>query len=390
MINRLLFIVILSLPSFNFIEGQVRVRVFAERESRSAILTITEGEYDLITYGEDPLPLKRNDMIAFSIFNGRIALKPGKYSGFTCDSLMLKDRTGRSKFALRIVDGGSGIRNYSGALDCFYDLGLIVFINTCETEEYIAGVVRAEGGPGRNAEYCKAQAVIARSYLHRNILRHTLDNYNVCDNIHCQVFFGITEDALIRKAALDTKGLVALDRSNGSVIVPAFHSNCGGVTSNASDVWLSDLPYLKKVSDPHCVRSRNATWRKSMPLSKWTSYLKDSGLQAEIKDPAMLNFSQITRHADYRIGSFSIPFRQIRSDLDLRSAFFSVVVEGENIVLKGRGYGHGVGLCQEGAMAMAAKGFTFRQIIDFYYTGVVIADISDAVPLVDIFAADNP
>ena len=127
-----------------------------------------------------------------------------------------------------------------------------------------------------------------------------------------------------------------------------------------------------------------------MPLSKWTSYLKDSGLQAEIKDPAMLNFSQITRHADYRIGSFSIPFRQIRSDLDLRSAFFSVVVEGENIVLKGRGYGHGVGLCQEGAMAMAAKGFTFRQIIDFYYTGVVIADISDAVPLVDIFAADNP
>ncbi len=66
--------------------------------------------------------------------------------------------------------------------------------------------------------------------------------------------------------------------------------------------------------------------------------------------------------------------RTIRTDLNLRSAFFSVVPEGDTIKLKGRGYGHGVGLCQEGAMAMAAKGSDYKQIIDFYYVGVIISE----------------
>jgi stage II sporulation protein D len=69
----------------------------------------------------------------------------------------------------------------------------------------------------------------------------------------------------------------------------------------------------------------------------------------------------------------------MRSDLDLRSTFFSVYAKGDSIILKGKGYGHGVGLCQEGAMEMAAKGFNYKQIIDFYYFGVFISDINNAV-----------
>jgi stage II sporulation protein D len=70
---------------------------------------------------------------------------------------------------------------------------------------------------------------------------------------------------------------------------------------------------------------------------------------------------------------------QVRSDLNLRSTFFSLTVEGDSVILKGRGYGHGVGLCQEGAMVMAAKGFDFKKIINFYYTGVIITDIKNAI-----------
>ena len=92
----------------------------------------------------------------------------------------------------------------------------------------------------------------------------------------------------------------------------------------------------------------------------------------------MLNFSQITRLSDYRVGTFSIPLMEIRTDLGLRSTFFSVKVEGDSVILNGRGYGHGVGLCQEGAMAMASKGFDFKKIIEFYYKGVVILDIKYA------------
>ena len=71
----------------------------------------------------------------------------------------------------------------------------------------------------------------------------------------------------------------------------------------------------------------------------------------------------------------------MRTDLNLRSTFFSVVTDGDTILLKGKGYGHGVGLCQEGAMEMAKEGFNYRQIIDFYYFGVMITDIKNAVIL---------
>lgn len=76
-----------------------------------------------------------------------------------------------------------------------------------------------------------------------------------------------------------------------------------------------------------------------------------------------------------------MPLRTIRSELDLRSTFFSVVAKGDTIILEGRGYGHGVGLCQEGAMEMAVKGFNYQQIIDFYYFGVLITDIKNAIVL---------
>jgi stage II sporulation protein D len=73
-----------------------------------------------------------------------------------------------------------------------------------------------------------------------------------------------------------------------------------------------------------------------------------------------------------------LPLRLIRTGLGLRSSFFSVSVEGDTLRLSGRGYGHGVGLCQEGAMAMSVKGFTFNEIISFYYPGVNIIGIKDA------------
>jgi stage II sporulation protein D len=77
----------------------------------------------------------------------------------------------------------------------------------------------------------------------------------------------------------------------------------------------------------------------------------------------------------YRAGNFSLPFVQIRSDLGLRSSFFSVRLEGDTVILSGRGYGHGAGLCQEGAMVMASRGFDFRKIIAFYYSGVSVTEI---------------
>ncbi|MZP56014.1 MAG: SpoIID/LytB domain-containing protein, partial [Bacteroidales bacterium] len=163
------------------------------------------------------------------------------------------------------------------------------------------------------------------------------------------------------------------------LIISAFHSNCGGETASSGDVWLTGQPYLKSVKDPYCNNSRNARWKKVLSLNDWISYLNKSGLKEKPDEVLKINFAQSTRKTDYMTGNFSLPLQKIRDDLDLRSTFFSVRVEGDSVILDGKGYGHGVGLCQEGAMAMAEKGFDYRQIIYFYFEGVIISDINNAV-----------
>lgn len=190
MLLRLLFIYFLILPYPALAVSQVKVRLFADQHIESAIVTVTGGEYELNSCQEEPILIRENEQVAFAVYNGRVAVKVRNRKGFACDSVQLTGVTGKDFLSLRIMNGGSETRYYSGNLKCLFDLGLIVFINSIDTESYIAGVVRAESGPGRNIEYCKAQAVLARSYLYRNITRHLIDNYNMCDNTHCQVFSG--------------------------------------------------------------------------------------------------------------------------------------------------------------------------------------------------------
>lgn len=238
----------------------------------------------------------------------------------------------------------------------------------------------SEGGNGKNLEYFKSQAIIARTYMYKYYNKHIGDKYNVCDDIHCQAFNGLSDDSLLNKAAMETKGLVILDKDS-TLIIAAFSSNCGGETSSSEDVWLSSTNYLKRVNDPYCIGSRNATWKKSYSLDQWIKYIRISGDRDSITDPAVLNFAQNTRLSDYKAGLFALPLRKIRADLNLRSTFFSVFANGDSIILTGKGYGHGVGLCQEGAMVMAGKGFRYQDIINFYYSGVIITDIKNAVAL---------
>ena len=205
-------------------------------------------------------------------------------AGFICDSVLFTGKTGNDSFSLRI-NGNAPVRQYySGDLQCFPDLGTLVMINICDIEKYIAGVVKAEGGSGKNIEYFKTQAVIARTYMYKYFDKHLSDRYNVCDNTHCQAFNGLSSDSLINRAALETKGLVILDQDS-TLIISAFHSNCGGETSSSEDVWLTGQPYLKSVIDPYCLSSRNATWEKRISLNEWIEYIKKSGYNGKTDDP---------------------------------------------------------------------------------------------------------
>jgi len=371
-------LVLLLASLYTALQAQVSIRLFADRFPESAVFSVSEGRYEVDFFNGEKSTVNKGKPVIITRYDNRLAIKADGSDTYICDSVMISGKTGNDLFSLRLNGGNSVRQYYSGDLKCFPDLGTLVLVNICDVEKYIAGVVRAEGGSGRNIEYFKTQAVIARTYMYKYLFKHLPDRYNLCDNTHCQAFYGITSDSVINRATLETKGQVILARDS-TLIISAFHSNCGGETSSSEDVWLSGQPYLKSVRDPYCSSSRNARWEKSFTKNEWLSYLKKNGYKGTSVDQLPFSFVQLSRQSDFRAGSFSIPLRTIRTDLNLRSAFFSVADSGESVILKGRGYGHGVGLCQEGAMAMAVKGFNYIQIIDFYYTGIFVASIKDAV-----------
>ncbi len=377
--SKILFILLLTVFSAA-VSAQVKIRLFSNQSPESVVFSVTEGKYEINMFNGELLTVLYGEPVVITRFKGKLAVKMRNSFGIECDSMILTGKTGNDSFSLRI-NGNLPLRQYySGDLQCFPDLGTLVLINNSDIEKYISGVVKAEGGSGKNLEYFKTQAIIARTYMYKYFYKHSADRYNVCDNTHCQAYNGLSSDTLLNSAVLETHGLVILDKDN-VLIISAFHSNCGGETSSSEDVWLSDRPYLKAVKDPYCLNSRNSTWTKRIPLQEWISYLQKTGYQGNTDYPAGFNFLQEARLTDYKTGSFTVPLRTIRSDFDLRSTFFSLYAKGDSIIFDGRGYGHGVGLCQEGAMEMASKGFNYKQIIDFYYFGVIIADIKNAVAL---------
>jgi len=370
----LLFDVLFASGSY----GQVRIRLFSSQSPESAFFSTTGGSYELNTFNGENLFVNKNEPVLITRFNGKLAVKTKYGRGFICDSLTLLGKTGSDSFSLRINDGTPVRQYYSGDLQCFADLGTLVMINISDVENYISGVVIAEGGSGRNKEYFKTQAILACTYMYRYFDKHQSDRYNVCDNTHCQVFNGLSWDTIINNAVQETTGLVILDHDS-ILIISAFHSNCGGETSTPEYVWLTSQPYLKSVVDPYCISSRNASWEKRLSLNEWIGLMKKSGYEGKTDDPATFTFIQKKRQNNYSTVTFKIPLSTIRTELNLRSTLFSVIADKDSIILKGRGYGHGVGLCQEGAMAMAEKGCSYRQIIDFYYSDVIITDIKNAV-----------
>jgi len=379
MIKIKISIVILLTALVSGTQAQVRIRIFADKTAESVIFTPSSENYIADSYNTEPLVLIKGKPVIIAKLNGRLVLKLSDNPGLICDSVRFSCAEPSALFSVRINGKAPLRQNYSDDLICYPDLGTILMINIPDIETYIAGVVRAEGGSGKNIEYFRTQAVIARTYMYKYFDKHITDRYNLCDNTHCQAYNGISTDTIINSATHDTHNMVILG-PDSTLIISAFHSNCGGETVASENAWLTSQPYLKKVVDPYCLTSRNATWERKTTFAEWAAILQKAGYKGPVDDASLFNFTANTRSVNYLAGSFSVPVNTIRSELKLRSTFFSVKADSTAVTIKGRGYGHGVGLCQEGAMVMASKGFNYKQIIDFYYFGVIITDIKNAKP----------
>lgn len=354
-------------------QTEIRVAVSDLAPQKDVLLSPIVGRFALMDGRGDTLYTFRSDDVVSVKVNGDSLLLKGVYGlDATTATLTMTGNGPRPSF---LIKRGSDSREltYPGTLTVKARDGKLVLINTVNMDTYVSQVVQSEVGQGAHEEYYKIQGIICRTYAVGNRERHSAEGFDVCDHQHCQVYGGKAESPteVVAKATAATSGLVLAD-SASKAILAVFHANCGGETANAGDVWAKRLPYLVSVTDTFCTDQRSATWTATVPLDD----LRDQfGTAADPLLTDGFSLTHASRPAHITLGDQSVRTADLRRDLKLRSAFFDLKVEGNEVLLSGRGFGHGVGLCQQGAMQMAHSGLTYSEILGHYYRGASLINM---------------
>ncbi|MBL7941451.1 MAG: SpoIID/LytB domain-containing protein [Flavobacteriales bacterium] len=341
----------------------VHIRLFSQQKATKVTVTVKHEQLELVCDSLSSFTMLPGDVADITATTHGLSVwykgKAYKY----CEKVSFISRHDRTAYRIQVHGNKPTTRLYEGDLEIEEQEGYLFLLNVLNLERYVGGVVEAEAGSEHTLEYYKVQAVISRTYALNNMRRHAPEGYHLCDGTHCQVYHGAPRHTdLAEAAAWMTRDIVVVDPSM-HLITAVFHSNCGGRTVNAEQVWSKPESYLVSCTDSFCVAMPNARWEKSFSKTYWENYLKSHVMEAPQPEAEI---RQIMRLDSVR----AVPLVPLRQDLKLRSTAFDVRVEGEEVKLMGRGFGHGVGLCQEGAINMARLGYSYSEIIHYYYKDV--------------------
>lgn len=285
--------------------------------------------------------------------------------------------------ALAYIHPEQGWRSYKGRVYLHMHAGKLRAINHIDLESYVGSVVGSEMN-FTNMEALKVQAVISRTYALWNSYlnsRGSGQQYDVSDHVMDQVYAGHHLDQpRFEQAALATAGEVLT--WSGGLILAAFHSTCGGTTSDNENVWSGQaLPYLRQASDrASCAASPHYNWNFSLPKARVYDLFGVDEITGLETDSGGRVSEVITRRGnrEERIGAnaFRLRVNQRYGTFTLRSAYFELSDRNGNYEFSGHGMGHGVGLCQWGALGFAESGWGYEDILRFYYQGVEITRLS--------------
>ena len=377
-LNRIGFLFFITLfCSFSAWAQTIRVGLYANSDRTTALFVPEQGAYELYDSGLKIADLDSGKLVTLSILSGDLVVK-AKGKSFEVNGVVeLKPTQPVSRFRIRV---GEDERLYEDALEVKIHGGKMYLINQTQLETYVMGVVESEVGHFDEVEFLKSQAVIARTYAVKNMNRHKDVGYDLNDGTDAQVFRSIAyskNSYKIQKAVYYTKGVVLVDNQKQPILT-AFHSNSGGQTAASEDVWSSALPYLTSVVDSFSVGMDHYRWEAEVSKADWLNFFEMNTGQLSNQDrEKLLNYQPIRREPIFYTAGGEIRAIEIRRHFKLKSSFFHTETKGNTVYLKGFGFGHGVGLSQEGAVNMARKGYTYRDILSFYYSGTELAELSD-------------
>jgi stage II sporulation protein D len=350
---------------------------------------------------------------------GRLLVQPAP--GFrelviyeVADTLFVRPRDAAS---LVLVNG----KRYRGAAKVFRSpLGRVSVVNRVPIEDYLRGVLPHEIGrlDARTIEAGKAQAVAARTYALSYVGRRSDQGFDVYASVEDQIYGGAGDEGpLTDRCVQETAGLVG--SYQGRFIRANYFSTCGGVTANVEDVWPeSALPWLRSRTDsekegdtPFCANSPQFRWTEIWGVQEFLDIVNRTypalvhplplGGASVLRDVRVLSRTESGRVAELEIDTDIGPL-SVRGDSTrrvllrpsrstgaggpgtlLRSSFFKIALVRDRaggavaVVATGAGFGHGVGMCQWGALEMSRRGYDFRRILEHYFAGVRVVPATE-------------
>ena len=365
------------------------------------LLSAKEIRFENISDGAGPQTVKWHD--------GRISYNGMLYDELYFDSMTLSTLFAEASFILYDVVIGIDFHwqqkrtfKYAGGLKFIVEGDRITAVNCIGMEDYLMSVISSEMKSSASIELLKAHAVISRSWLKARLKDHKAghEHFDVCADDHCQRYQGLT-------MAVGDDVCRAIDRTWGQVLEyggdicdTRYSKCCGGRTELFSTCWEDvDLPYLQSVEDPFCDCENSSILSQVLndydlhtaDFHDWTvQYTTDElselvrtrtgidfgtivALEAVERGPSgRIKYLRITGTLREEVIGKELAIRKALSSSHLKSSAFEIEKSPDGFVLKGRGWGHGVGLCQIGAAAMAAQGYDYRQILSHYYVGAEI------------------
>ena len=263
-------------------------------------------------------------------------------------------------------------RNYGGAISFRVNNKKLDIVNRVDMDEYLKGVLPKEMSPSFPMESLKAQALCSRSFAINNYNKFIKNGYNLDDTTRSQVYYGKdVEEKTTNKAVEETIDQVI--KYDGKVAETIFCASSGGYTVASSEAWGGNsVPYLISKEDPYSVHPWNYELKnsdlKKLNLTDVFSVSLDYNNSNRVNN---LTFS--TSKGDVKIKATD--FRKKIGNTIIKSTLFDVNVIGNKVFVSGKGYGHGVGMSQYGAVEMAKKGSNYKDIIGFYFPGTNIEKI---------------
>jgi stage II sporulation protein D len=321
----------------------LRISVFSLFHPQRLVVSSLPAQTVMVTAGTRQIVLSDGGGAFLYLEGNQVRVRINDES-LAASEVHAADRLGRATDFL-LSFPGKVTRRFRGKLEVKCQINELVAVVEMDLETAVASAVAAESAPGAPLEALKAQAVATRSYYLASLRRH--GQIDFCDTTHCQFLREApSPHSLAAQAGAATQGLVLF--YEGTAIPALFTGSCGGRTRTLAEIGLEPAPYpYFSVPCDYCLHH----------APHWLARLeaKEAGDLASHSEASRLRLGRI-------LGWDVVPGNN-----------YELEREGDVVVVRGSGKGHGVGLCQAGAAWMAKQGYRFQEILAYYYPNTVAA-----------------